>query len=81
MFDAACQPRRVAFLYSYYPVGNVGICSINYGTRYEVGPPLLDQNRYHMPIIGVLNHPIKSHSSYKRKVFMFEQNQRAGLIL
>jgi exonuclease III len=30
----------------------------------EVGPPLLDQTRYHMPTIGVLNHPIKSHSSY-----------------
>jgi hypothetical protein len=26
----------------------------------EVGPPLLDQTRYHMPTIGVLNHPIKS---------------------
>ena len=39
----------------------------------EVGPPLLDQTRYHMPIIGVLNHPIKSHSSYKRKVFMFDR--------
>jgi endonuclease/exonuclease/phosphatase family metal-dependent hydrolase len=39
----------------------------------EVGPPLLDQNRYHMPIIGVLNHPIKSHSSYKRKVFYIRQ--------
>ena len=39
----------------------------------EVGPPLLDQTRYHMPTIGVLNHPIKSHSSYKRKVFMFDR--------
>jgi hypothetical protein len=39
----------------------------------EVGPPLLDQTRYHMPIIGVLNHPIKSHSSYKRKVFYIRQ--------
>jgi hypothetical protein len=38
----------------------------------EVGPPLLDQTRYHMPTIGVLNHPIKSHSSYKRKVVMFD---------
>ena len=26
-----------------------------------------------MPTIGVLNHPIKSHSSYKRKVFMFDR--------
>jgi hypothetical protein len=39
----------------------------------EVGPPLLDQTRYHMPTIGVLNHSIKSHSSYKRKVFMFDR--------
>jgi hypothetical protein len=38
----------------------------------EVDPPLLDQTRYHMPTIGVLNHPIKSHSSYKRKVVMFD---------
>jgi hypothetical protein len=39
----------------------------------EVGPPLLDQTGYHMPIIGVLNRPIKSHSSYKRKVFYIRQ--------
>jgi hypothetical protein len=39
----------------------------------EVGPPLLDQTRYHMPTIGVLNHSIKSHSSYKWKVFMFDR--------
>lgn len=39
----------------------------------EVGPPLLDQTRYHMPTIGVLNHPIKSHSSHKRKVFIFDR--------
>ena len=40
----------------------------------EVDPPLLDQTRYHMPTIGVLNHPIKSHSSYKRKGFMIDRS-------
>jgi hypothetical protein len=39
----------------------------------EVDPPLLDQTRYHMSTIGVLNHSIKSHSSYKWKVFMFDR--------
>ena len=34
----------------------------------EVGPPMLDQTRYHMLTIGVLNHPIKSHSYICRKV-------------
>jgi hypothetical protein len=39
----------------------------------EVGPPLLGQTRYNMPNIGVLNHPIKSHSSDKRTIVMFDR--------
>jgi hypothetical protein len=39
----------------------------------EVAPPLLEQTHYHMPTIGVLDHPIKSHSLYKRKVLMFDR--------
>jgi hypothetical protein len=31
--------------------------------------------RYHMPTIGVLNHPIKSHISYKRKMCMFDRDE------
>ena len=31
--------------------------------------------RYHMPTIGVLNHPIKFHTSYKWKMCMFDRGE------
>jgi len=39
----------------------------------EVGPPLLDQIRYHMPTIGILNHPRKPQTSLKRKVYLYSR--------
>jgi hypothetical protein len=41
---------------------------------------LLGQTRYDMPNIGVLNHPIKSHSSDKRTVAMFDRGDLESYI-
>ena len=39
----------------------------------EVGPPLLNQVRYHLPITGVLNHPTIVNASFKRKIFLYDK--------
>ena len=39
----------------------------------EVGPPLLNQTRYHLPVIGLLHHDSSHNSSFKRKIFLYEK--------
>jgi hypothetical protein len=39
----------------------------------EVGPPLLNQVRYHLPITGVLNHSTIVNASFKRKIFLYDK--------
>ena len=39
----------------------------------EVGPPLLNQIRYHLPTIGILNHVCKPQLLYKRKIFLYDK--------
>lgn len=39
----------------------------------EVGPPLLNQTRYHLPTVGVLSHPHFKQKSFQRKVFIFNR--------
>jgi hypothetical protein len=39
----------------------------------EVGAPLLNQVRYHLPITGVLNHPTIVNASFKRKIFLYDK--------
>ena len=38
-----------------------------------VGPPLLDQIRYHCPIIGILDSPKPTHCSFKRKIWLYDR--------
>jgi hypothetical protein len=38
----------------------------------EVGIPLLDQVRYHLPVIGVIDQPCKLNNSFKRKVYLYD---------
>ena len=39
----------------------------------EVGPPMLNQVRYHLPITGVLSHPTIVNASFKRKIFLYDK--------
>lgn len=39
----------------------------------EVGPPLLEQVRYHMPTVGIINHPNKLVKAFKRKIFLYDR--------
>lgn len=40
----------------------------------EVGIPLLDQVRYHLPVIGVIDQPCKLNNSFKRiKVYLYDR--------
>ena len=39
----------------------------------EVGIPLLDQVRYHLPVIGVVDQPCKLNNSFKRKVYLYDR--------
>ena len=39
----------------------------------DVGPPLLDQTRYHLPVTGILNQPYNSTESFKRKIYLFDR--------
>ena len=38
----------------------------------DVGAPLLEQVRYHLPVIGLLHHSSKPLTSYKRKTFLYD---------
>jgi hypothetical protein len=38
----------------------------------DVGAPLLEQVRYHLPVIGLLHHSSKPSTSYKRKIFLYD---------
>jgi hypothetical protein len=40
-----------------------------------VGPPLLDQVRYHCPVIGILNAPKPVSKSFKRKIWLYNQGK------
>ena len=39
----------------------------------EVGIPLLDQVRYHLPVIGVVDQPCKLNNSFKCKVYLYDR--------
>ena len=39
----------------------------------DVGPPLLDQKRFHLPVIGIINHRKKNISPVKRKVYIYDR--------
>jgi hypothetical protein len=39
----------------------------------DVGAPLLEQVRYHLPVIGLLHHSSKPSTSYKRKIFLYDK--------
>jgi hypothetical protein len=39
----------------------------------KVGIPLLDQVRYYLPVIGVIDQPCKLNNSFKRKVYLYER--------
>ncbi len=39
----------------------------------DVGVPLLEQVRYHLPVIGLLHHSSKPSTSYKRKIFLHDK--------
>jgi hypothetical protein len=39
----------------------------------QVGAPLLEQVRYHLPVIGLLHHSSKPLTSYKRKIFLYDK--------
>ena len=39
----------------------------------DVGAPLLEQVRYHLPVIGLLHHSSKPLTSYKRKIFLYDK--------
>ena len=39
----------------------------------DVGAPLLEQVRYHLPVIGLLHHSSKPWTSYKRKIFLYDK--------
>ena len=39
----------------------------------EIGAPLLNQTRYHLPIIGFLNHYIEHSTIIRRKIFLYDR--------
>ena len=39
----------------------------------DVGVPLLEQVKYHLPVIGLLHHSSKPSTSYKRKIFLLDK--------
>ena len=39
----------------------------------DVGVPLLEQVKYHLPVIGLLHHSSKPSTSYKRKIFLHDK--------
>ena len=39
----------------------------------EVGAPLLNQVRYHLPVIGLIDQPCKPQTSFKRKVYLYDR--------
>ena len=39
----------------------------------EVGIPLLDQVRCHLPVIGVIDQPCQLNNSFKRKVYLYDR--------
>ena len=39
----------------------------------EVGCPLLDQVRYHLPIKGLISHPKETEQSFKRKIYLYDK--------
>ena len=39
----------------------------------EVGIPLLDQVRYHLTVIDVIDQPCKLNNSFKRKVYLYDR--------
>ncbi|CAC5365976.1 unnamed protein product [Mytilus coruscus] len=39
----------------------------------DIGAPLLDQIRYHAPVIGILTQPYKLHQVFKRKIYMYDR--------
>ena len=39
----------------------------------SVGPPLLNQTRFHCPVIGVLNAPKSRQKSLKRKIWLYDR--------
>jgi hypothetical protein len=39
----------------------------------EVGAPLLNQTRYHLPIIGILNHYIEHSTIIRRKMLKYDR--------
>jgi hypothetical protein len=40
----------------------------------DVGAPLLEQVRYHLPVIGLLHHSSKPSTSHKRKTFLYDKD-------
>ena len=46
---------------------------VNFVPYAGVGPPLLDQVRYHCPVIGFLNAPKPVSKSFKRKIWLYNQ--------
>ncbi|CAC5355799.1 unnamed protein product [Mytilus coruscus] len=47
--------------------------NVNAVTYCGVRPPLLEQLRYHCPIIGLLNFPKTCHKSFKRKIWLYDR--------
>jgi hypothetical protein len=39
----------------------------------DVDAPLLEQVRYHLPVIGLLHHSSKPSTSYKRKIYLYDK--------
>ena len=39
----------------------------------EVGAPLLNQVRFHLPVIGVFNQPNHQNHTFKRKIYLYER--------
>jgi hypothetical protein len=46
---------------------------VNFVPYDGVGPPLLDQVRYHCPVIGFLNAPKHASKSFKRIIWLYNQ--------
>ena len=47
--------------------------NLNFVPYSGVGPPLLDQVRYHCPVVGFLNTPKPDCKSFKRKVWLYNK--------
>lgn len=39
----------------------------------EVGAPLLNQVRYHLPVIGTIDQPSRQTQTFKRKIFLYDR--------